>query len=88
VVISTQIGRAVGRGDVNLLVAKGSDFRPLFLPGSDERQGILLWERAVQHGTAGLLAVRLNRFYKLGEALEAITPNDHINRHVRRHGQP
>ena len=84
-VVSTQIGRAIGRGDVNLLIAKGSDFRPLFQPGSDERRGIQKWERAVQHGTDGLLAVRLNEFYKLGEALEDFPPSDHINRHVCHH---
>ena len=83
-VLSTQIGSAIGRGDVNLLVLKGSDFRPLFGYGSVERGGIYLWERAVKCGTtAAILAVRLNASYTLGEALEAMPPT--LPRHVRRH---
>ena len=89
-ILSTQIGSAIGRGHVNLLVVKGSDFRPLFGADSVERQGILRWERAVKCGTtASILAVRLNAFYTLQGALAAIAPNDTVaakfNRHVRRH---
>ena len=90
-IVSTQIGSAIGRGDVNLLVVKGSDFRPQFGASSVERRGIIRWERAVKRGTAaGILAVKLNKYYTLQEALDAIAPNHKIAakegrlRHVRR----
>ena len=84
-VVSTEIGRAIGGGGggMDLLLAKGIDFRPLFAANSEERQGIRKWERAMLGGTASLLAVKLNSFYTLREAIQAIAPNEHMKRHVR-----